>query len=140
MTITVRLALAPLIEANTLFAAEPEHRIRALLQCAKRAGATEVAIRNDRQRLVTVADNGRPVEDFSRLFHLGDPWWNSVTDNTRVRAEFHCLAPGEVFISSGGQAVHLTQDGWRGSPIEVTADPTSTTRTRITFHDDHRAS
>jgi len=102
-----------------LFTGRLEGRIIEILQNSRRAGATEVIIAN-RDGYVTVCDNGRGIDDFSKLLDLGGSGWEDgleVSEDPAGVGVF-CLAPREVVIRSGGKEVTIAGDGWTGLPVD----------------------
>ena len=76
-TVNVRL----LSKATRLFTGRLEGRIIEILQNSRRAGATEVIITN-KDGYVTVHDNGRGIDDFSKLLESQFPGYDIPQDNT----------------------------------------------------------
>ena len=51
-----------------------------LLQNARRAGATSIAINHDAEaRTLTVSDNGRGIDDFQKLLTFNESGWDETT-------------------------------------------------------------
>ena len=113
-----------LTKADRLFTGTLDGRIIELLQNARRAGATKVAITND-GGWVTVRDNGHGISDFSKLLDLGGSGWDDACEKSEDPAGvgIFCLAPREVTIRSQGKMATITKDGWTSTPTEVIADP-----------------
>ena len=74
-TIHARVNTRLLSKASRLFTGTLEGRVIEILQNARRAGATEVHIIN-KDGFITVCDNGRGIEDFSKLLDLGGSQWD----------------------------------------------------------------
>ena len=113
-----------LSKADRLFTGTPEGRIIEIIQNARRAGATEVIITNE-DGWVTVADNGKGIEDFSKLLDLGGSGWDSICEASEDPAGvgLFCLAPRELTIRSKGKKATITKDGWISTPTMVVDDP-----------------
>ena len=123
-TIQARVSQRLLTKAQRLFTGTLNGRIIELLQNARRAGATKVTITN-RDGWVTVRDNGRGIDDFTKLLDLGESGWDDDCERSEDPAGVgvFCLAPREVTIRSKGRMVVITEGGWTGAPMAVTADP-----------------
>ena len=126
-----------LSKASRLFTGAIEGRIIELLQNARRAGATTVHITN-KDGIVTVADNGKGIEDFSKLLAMGGSGWEDYIENSEDPAGvgLFCLTPRQVEISSKGRRVVITKEAWTGIPIEVVDDAGSADGTTLRFMDD----
>jgi len=99
-----------LSKADRLFTGTLNGRIIELLQNARRAGATKVAITNE-GGLVTVKDNGQGIGDFAKLLDLGGSGWNEACEESEDPAGvgIFCLAPREVTIRSRGKMANITK-------------------------------
>ena len=124
-------------KANRLFTGTLEGRISELLQNARRAGAKNVDITNE-NGTVTVRDDGRGIDDFARLLDLGGSGWEDDFEASEDPAGvgLFCLAPRAVTIRSNGQIVQISNDGWRGAPVTVLADPEPVSGTIVQFKDE----
>ena len=107
-TIQARVNTRLLSKASRLFTGTLEGRTIEVLQNARRAGATEVHITN-KDGFVTVRDNGRGIEDFSKLLDLGGSGWDGACETSEDPAGvgIFCLAPREVTIRSNGKMVTI---------------------------------
>ena len=85
-------------KADRLFTGTLDGRIIEVLQNARRAGATEVQITNSKG-FVTVQDNGKGIEDFSKLLDLGGSGWEDRLESSEDPAGvgLFCLAPRPVY-------------------------------------------
>jgi len=119
-TIQAKVSTRLLSKASRLFTGTLDGRIIEILQNARRAGATEVNIKNKDGR-VTVLDNGRGIEDFSKLLELGDSDWDEAMEKAEDPAGVgvFCLAPRKVTICSNGRKLVITKDGWTGRPVDL---------------------
>lgn len=127
-----------LTKADRLFTGTLDGRIIELLQNARRAGATKVAITND-GGWVTVRDNGQGISDFTKLLDLGGSGWDESCEKSEDPAGvgIFCLAPRELTIRSKGKMATITRDGWTSTPTEVIADPKPVRKgTFIRFQDE----
>lgn len=137
-TIQARVNQRLLTKADRLFTGNLSGRIIELLQNARRAGATKVAITN-KDGWVTVKDNGQGISDFAKLLDLGGSGWDETCEKSEDPAGvgIFCLAPREVTIRSRGKFVTITEEGWSGTPAEVTTDPEPVRKgTVLRFHDE----
>jgi len=132
-TVNVRL----LSKANRLFTGRLEGRIIEILQNSRRADATEVVITN-RDGSVTVHDNGRGIDDFSKLLDLGGSGWEDGLEASEDPAGVgvFCLAPRRVTVRSQGKMVTIEGDGWTGLPVTILDDPESVQGTVLRFKDE----
>ena len=132
-TVNIRL----LSKANRLFTGTLGGRIVEVLQNARRAGATEVAITN-KDGYVTVCDNGRGIDDFSRLLDLGGSGWEDALESSEDPAGvgLFCLAPRKVTIRSSSKMVTIEGDGWTGLPVTILDDPEPVLGTVLHFEDE----
>lgn len=126
-----------LTKANRLFTGTQDGRIIEILQNARRAGATRVEIINH-NGLVSVRDNGRGIDDFSRLLDLGGSGWEDGFEESEDPAGvgLFCLAPRDVFIRSRGSMARIQGDGWTGIPVHVREDPEPIEGTLLQFKDE----
>ncbi len=126
-----------LTKANRLFTGTLSGRIIEILQNARRAEATKVEIANE-DGYVTVRDNGRGVDGFSRLLDLGGSGWEESFEESEDPAGvgLFCLAPREVAIRSSGQIAVIPESGWTGETVYVREDRTHRTGTTLRFRDD----
>ncbi len=113
-----------LTKTDRLFTGTLNGRIIELLQNARRAGATKVAITN-KDGWVTVKDNGQGIGDFAKLLDLGGSGWDDACEESEDPAGvgIFCLAPREVTIRSKGKKATITKDGWTIAPTQVLMDP-----------------
>ena len=136
-TIQATVSKRLLSKADRLFTGTLDGRIIEILQNARRAGATEVTITNEKG-LVTVRDNGSGIEDFSKLLDLGDSDWDQATEEAEDPAGVgvFCLAPRKVTICSNKKKIVISKDGWTGKPVELTEAGDSGKGTVLTFADE----
>lgn len=126
---------------SRMFSGDVSGRITELLQNARRAGATEVHIKNTLLRpgvyMVTVEDNGVGVKDFSALLDAGRTEWNSEVQNCEDPAGMgvFCLSPRTTMISSGKETVCVEGDGWMGIPVPIRNLENHVEGTRFEFED-----
>ena len=109
-TIQARVNTRLLNKASRLFTGTLEGRVIEILQNARRAGATEVHIINT-DGIVTVQDNGRGIEDFSKLLDLGGSGWDDALEVSEDPAGvgIFCLAPREVTIGSNRRTATISE-------------------------------
>jgi hypothetical protein len=126
-----------LSKADRLFTGTLDGRIIEILQNARRAGATEVTITNEKG-LVTVRDNGSGIEDFSKLLDLGNSDWDDAMEEAEDPAGvgIFCLSPRKVTICSKGKRLVIGRDGWTGKPIQLTKADDRAKGTALTFADE----
>jgi hypothetical protein len=119
-TVNARL----LSKASRLFTGTLAGRIIEILQNARRAGAEHVQITNS-QGIVTVRDDGRGIDDFSKLLDLGGSGWGDGLEASEDPAGvgLFCLAPRRLSIRSNGWALTIDAEAWEGRPVEVAKDP-----------------
>ena len=112
-----------LTKASRLFTGTLQGRIIEILQNSRRAGATKVEITN-KDSIVTVKDNGRGIEDFSKLLDMGGSGWEDTLEASEDPAGvgLFCLAPREVTIRSNGKKVTIGGEGWTGAPVDIEDD------------------
>jgi hypothetical protein len=136
-TIEAKVSKRLLSKADRLFTGTLDGRIIEILQNARRAGATEVAITNEKG-LVTVRDNGSGIEDFSKLLDLGDSDWDQAMEDAEDPAGVgvFCLAPRKVTICSNEKKIVIGKRGWTGKPIELTEADGQDKGTALTFADE----
>lgn len=136
-TICARVNPRLLKKADRLFTGSLGGRMIELLQNARRAGATHVHITNH-EGVVTVHDNGRGIDDFSKLLDLGNSGWDESLESSEDPAGvgLFCLAPREVRIRSNGKMLTITEAGWTGEPVDVLDDPEPTAGTLLRFQDE----
>jgi hypothetical protein len=110
-----------LTKAARLFTGTVEGRIIEILQNARRAGATEVAIHNLEDGIVLVNDNGCGIEDFSKLLDLGGSGWDQDCENSEDPAGvgIFSLAPRILSVVSGSTKIMIDKDGWTGKPVTL---------------------
>ena len=132
-TVNARL----LSKANRLFTGTLDGRVIEILQNARRAGATEVVITNQ-EGSVTVHDNGRGIDDFSKLLDLGGSGWEDDLESSEDPAGVgvFCLGPRRVTIRSRGKMVTIEDDGWTGLPVTILDDPEPVQGTILRFEDE----
>ncbi|MFC1653128.1 hypothetical protein ACFL3F_05350, partial [Planctomycetota bacterium] len=126
-----------LSKADRLFTGSLAGRIIEILQNARRASATEVMITN-KGDTVTVQDNGRGIDDFAKLLDLGNSGWDDALEQAEDPAGvgIFCLAPRQVRILSGHQAVTIMEQGWTGEPLPIEIIERSTIGTALQFKDE----
>jgi len=136
-TIQAKVSKRLLSKADRLFTGTLDGRIIEILQNARRAGATEVTITNEKG-LVTVRDNGSGIDDFSKLLDLGDSDWDQAMEEAEDPAGVgvFCLAPRKVTICSNGKKIVITKQGWTGKPIQLTKADDRDKGTVLTFADE----
>jgi hypothetical protein len=136
-TIQAKVSKRLLSKADRLFTGTLDGRIIEILQNARRAGATEVTVTNEKG-LVTVRDNGCGIEDFSKLLDLGDSDWDEALEKAEDPAGVgvFCLAPRKVAISSKAKKVIIGKDGWTGKPVEIVKVDDPINGTVLTFADE----
>lgn len=135
---TIQACVSPrlLTKASRLFTGTLDGRIIEILQNARRAGATRVEIKNA-DDLITVRDNGKGIDDFSKLLDLGASGWEELDESEDpAGVGVFCLAPRSVTIRSKGYQVTINGDGWTGKPSEIEDDPNAVEGTTIQFADD----
>lgn len=110
-TIQARVNQRLLAKAERLFTGTLNGRIIELLQNARRAGATKVTIMNQ-DGWVTVRDNGRGIDDFTKLLDLGGSGWDEDCERSEDPAGVgvFCLAPLDR-VASEWKAAHIYPDG-----------------------------
>ena len=135
--IQAKVSTRLLTKANRLFTGTLDGRIIEILQNSRRAGATQVTITNT-EGLVTVRDNGRGIEDFTKLLDLGDSDWDQAMEEAEDPAGVgvFCLAPRKVGICSKRQKLVITKDGWTGTPLELTEIEDTVSGTELVFADE----
>lgn len=126
-----------LTKANRLFTGTLQGRIIEVLQNARRAGATKVEITNQ-DGIITVQDNGRGIDDFSKLLDMGGSGWEEELEQSEDPAGvgIFCLAPREVTVRSRGRIAVIHKDGWTGVPVRVITDPEPCEGTVLAFQDE----
>ncbi|MCP4708399.1 MAG: hypothetical protein GY869_07235 [Planctomycetes bacterium] len=126
-----------LSKADRLFTGTVEGRVIEILQNARRSGATEVRITNEKG-FVTAKDNGSGITDFQKLLDLGGSNWNQSIEAGEDPAGvgLFSLAPREVTIVSGSKKLVIDQDGWTGKPIPVEKVRPATKGTCLKFKDE----
>ena len=136
-TIQAKVSKRLLSKADRLFTGTLDGRIIEILQNARRAGATEVTITNEKG-LVTVRDNGSGIDDFSKLLDLGDSDWDQAMEEAEDPAGvgIFCLAPRKVTICSKQKKIVITKQGWTGKPIQLTKADGRDKGTVLTFADE----
>lgn len=133
-TVNTRL----LSKAQRLFTGTLEGRVVEVLQNARRAGATEVSISNQDDK-VTVTDNGNGIADFGELLNLGSSGWTDGDSDSKdieksedpAGVGLFCLAPRKLVVRSLGHQAVIEDGGWHGDEVEVT--PTKTPDQGSTF-------
>jgi len=136
-TIQGKVSKRLLSKADRLFTGTLDGRIIEILQNARRAGAKEVTITNQKG-LVTIHDNGTGIDDFSKLLDLGDSDWDQAMEEAEDPAGVgvFCLAPRKVTICSNGKKIVITKPGWTGKPIELAQVDDPAKGTVLTFADE----
>lgn len=114
---TIRGKVGPrlLDKADRLFRNDDYGVFIEVLQNARRAGATRVAINieavpNESFSMVTVEDNGSGIEDFQMLATFGDSEWAPETIDSEDPAGmgFYSLCHSDVEVHSGHRFVHMS--------------------------------
>ena len=136
-SICAKVSKRLLLKADRLFTGTLDGRIIEILQNARRAGAAEVTITN-KDGLVTVRDNGKGIEDFSKLLDLGDSDWDDAMEKAEDPAGVgvFCLASRKVTICSNTRKLIITKDGWAGKLLELTQVDDPCNGTVLTFADE----
>ncbi len=136
-TIHAKVSKRLLSKADRLFTGTLDGRIIEILQNARRAGATEVEITNEKG-LAAVRDNGSGIDDFSKLLDLGDSDWDQAMEEAEDPAGVgvFCLAPRKVTICSKGKKIVIGKRGWTGEPIELEEADSQGKGTTVTFADE----
>ena len=136
-TICAKINPRLLTKADRLFTGSMEGRIIEILQNARRAGATEVRIKN-KDESVYVQDNGSGIDDFQKLLDLGSSGWDERLEAGEDPAGvgLFCLAPREVSITSGNRSVTIREDGWTGEAVEIRKSVKKVDGTVLKFKDD----
>ena len=136
-TICAKVNVRLLSKADRLFTGSVEGRIIEILQNARRSGATEVRIANEKG-FVTVEDNGSGIEDFQKLLDLGGSGWDEQIEAGEDPAGvgLFSLAPREVMIVSGDRKIVIDKDGWTGKSIPVEKIQPASQGTCLKFKDD----
>ena len=136
-TIKAQASQRLLSKATRLFTGTLSGRIIEILQNARRAGATTVHIAN-LDGSVTVRDNGRGIDDFTRLLNLGDSGWDQNMEEAEDPAGVgvFCLAPRKVEIYSGHKSVVITETAWTGESVPVQAIDSFCLGTKLQFTDE----
>jgi len=126
-----------LTKADRLFTGTVEGRIIELLQNARRAGASEVKIVN-KDKLITVQDNGSGIEDFQKLLDLGGSGWDEKFERGEDPAGvgLFSLAPRETTIISKNKKIVISKDGWAGKPVNLTESKEFVSGTKFIFEDE----
>ncbi|MFN3166970.1 MAG: hypothetical protein ACE37H_07895 [Phycisphaeraceae bacterium] len=140
-----------LSKAQRLFTGTLQGRIIELLQNARRAGATEVVITN-KDGLITVADNGKGISDFSELLDLGGSGWNprkdiESEDSDAAQSDLEqsedpagvglfCLAPRKLIVQSNGFQAVIEDGGWHGDAVKVVTCQTLSQGSTFIFADE----
>ena len=135
--ITPKVSTRLLEKVDRLFTGTLNGRITEVMQNARRAGATKVAVTNE-CGTVTVHDNGSGIEDFAKLLDLGNSGWNDKCEVSEDPAGvgIFSLAPRELEIRSKGKVAVITKDGWTISPTLVEDDPFPVKGTMLRFPDE----
>ena len=136
-TICAKVNPRLLTKADRLFTGSIEGRIIEILQNARRAGATEVRIKN-KDGFVYVEDNGSGIDDFGKLLDLGGSGWDEKLEQGEDPAGvgLFCLAPREVHINSGDQTVTIQKAGWTGEAVSIEKSEKPVHGTVLRFEDD----
>jgi len=136
-TICAKVNPRLLSKADRLFTGTVEGRIIEILQNARRAGATEVRITN-KDKFVTVEDNGSGIDDFQKLLDLGGSGWDEKLEAGEDPAGvgLFSLAPRKVEIVSGTKKAIIDKDGWTGKLVEITTISKRMNGTIVKFRDE----
>ena len=112
-----------------------------LLQNARRAGATSIAIDHDAEtRTLTVRDNGRGIDDFQKLLTFNESGWDAPTcdaENPFGIGFSKCLyAASRCIVRSRGQCADFdTASALARTPIDVSESAEAPTQgTQIELH------
>jgi Histidine kinase-, DNA gyrase B-, and HSP90-like ATPase len=134
--------VALLDKADRLFCNNDEGIWIEVLQNARRAGATRIAIAIEETSpdgdacTVTVEDNGRGITDFQALVTLGYSRWTEETTATEDPAGmgFFSLCHSAVEVHSGDECVRISREVFLGksdAEIEKRKDFVQGTRLRF---------
>lgn len=134
--------VALLDKADRLFRNDNEGIWIEVLQNARRAGATVIAISIEESSpeadlcTVTVEDNGRGITDFQTLVTLGHSEWTEETQASEDPAGmgFFSLCHSDVEVHSGHQSVRISRAVFLGraeAKIENREEPVHGTRLRF---------
>ncbi|MCX5677345.1 MAG: ATP-binding protein [Planctomycetota bacterium] len=136
-TIRAKVNRRLLEKADRLFTGTLAGRVIEILQNARRAGATQVDITNE-EGWVTVRDNGKGIEDFSKVLDMGGSDWGEDVERSEDPAGvgLFCLAPRMAAIRSRGKFVTINEAGWTGDQVEVREDPAPVAGTVLRFKDE----
>jgi hypothetical protein len=136
-TIKAQVSQKLLSKTTRLFTGTLAGRIIEVLQNARRAGATKVHITNQDGRII-VCDNGRGIDDYSKLLNLGNSDWDQGTEEAEDPdgVGVFCLAPRELQIYSGHKSVVITEKAWTGEPVPVQATEEPVAGTILQFNDE----
>ena len=142
-TVKARVGKGFLSKVTRLFDASDDTILRELIQNARRAGATEVNITTTQEpgnppaTSITIADNGRGIEDLTQLLSLSDSYWEEPTlsDEDPAGMGLFCLAnlQSESIITSGRGTVVLTADVFAGRQEAVLVEHDTIPGTQVTF-------
>ncbi len=136
-SICAKVSKRLLSKADRLFTGTLDGRIIEILQNARRAGATQVTITNEKG-FVTVRDNGGGIDDFQKLLDLGNSDWDQAMEEAEDPAGVgvFCLAPREVTICSTNRKVCITEKAWTGEPVPILENTESIKGTILAFKDE----
>ena len=124
-TIQARVGQGLLSKSDRLFSNRLSDIFIETLQNARRAGATSVEVTTaeaGQGTLITFADNGAGIADFSTLLQLGNSDWDQVTSEKEDPAGmgFYSLLHSGVTVSSRGKQATITKAGFLGiEPVDV---------------------
>lgn len=137
-TIQAKVNPRLLTKASRLFTGTLEGRIIEILQNARRAGATRVEITNRPDGMVVVQDNGRGIDDFSKLLDMGGSGWEEAMESSEDPAGvgLFCLAPRQLAVRSRGQIAIIAGDGWTGGLVTIEDDSEPVQGTALCFQDE----
>jgi hypothetical protein len=108
-----------------------------LLQNARRAGATEVHVDYDEKaQTLTVADNGRGIEDFQKLLTLNESGWDAqlvATENAfGIGFSKVLYSARRCIVTSRGKRLDFdTRQALEQTPLDVVDDPLADPATTV---------
>ena len=134
-----------LSKVDRLFTNRLAHVFTELLQNARRAGATLVNItttEQDEKTCIVFFDNGRGIDNFAKLLHLGDTGWDEKTERTGDAAGmgFFSLVHSGVDVASHDLRASITKEHFLGQKelsVEDHQEPI-VCGTKLTFIRDER--
>jgi len=137
MTTTIQAQVSPatLSKVSRLFNASLTDCLNELLQNARRAGASRVAIMLSEDLELTIEDDGTGIADPQTLLTLGESNWSEATHHQEAPAGMgiFSLANRNVLIRSHNWQVHLTPAHFTGEVIARVEPCEMISGTRISF-------